>query len=111
MGVFARHAAQSGRPRRLHVVAALTVLLLTGGGAVWALGGSAAPPLSITPGQHRMIDALESVLLHNTPSPLSGWIAHPRDGPGYVAGTADFTTSGGGILEVPAEHGPRTTDH
>jgi Glycosyl hydrolase family 46 len=112
MRVFPQHLDQ-GRPRGrwLPVGAALVALLLAIGGALWALGRSTDPSPSITAGQRHMIEVLESVLLHNTPSRLYGWIADPHDGRGYVAGIGDFTTADGGILDVVAEYGTQAPDN
>jgi chitosanase len=57
-------------------------------------------PASLTDDQRRMIDLLESVLLHDSEILQYDRIADQHDGRGYVAGRGDFSTAGGEVLAV-----------
>jgi chitosanase len=95
----------SGRPALRFTAAAVVFAVLAA--AVWiaAAGRDRGPQL--TADQHRMIDQVESVLLHNSDRLQYARIDDPRDGRGFVAGIGDFTTTNGGILDVLQEYGQR----
>jgi chitosanase len=93
-------ADPSKRRRLIRVAMAGAVALVLATLLVVARTDPTGQPTSLTADQRRMIDLLESVLLHDSEILQYDRIADQHDGRGYVAGRGDFTTAGGEVLAV-----------
>ncbi|MFI2710502.1 chitosanase [Micromonospora sp. NPDC018662] len=77
---------------------AIVVVIVVGLLVVWAIEPDRR--LTVSPDQRLIIEKIRSVLMHDADDPQYGRVVDQADGRGYVAGTGDFSTAGGEIVEV-----------